>query len=253
MIDAHLHLCDDLLFPEASQMIQEAASAHIEKFLCVVTNNLELERAFELKKKFPSLKIAASTTPHEALTKIDPFFEIVAKHAKNRSIDAIGETGLEYFHKGLDKELQLEYLKRYVGLAVELNLPLVFHCREAFSDLFKVLETFKKPLRGMIHCFTGNYQEACRAIELGLHISISGIVTFRNSHSLQTIVEKLPLSSILIETDSPFLAPLTQRGKLNKPLFIKETYQKVADLKNISIQELERHTLYNFTNIFKLS
>lgn len=129
-------------------------------------------------------------------------------------------------------------------------MPLVFHCRDAFEDLFKALLPFKGKVRGMVHCFTGSYEEAMKAIDLGMMISISGIVTFRNSTALQTAVSKLPLSSILIETDSPYLAPLSQRGKTNRPSFIKETYQKVAHLKNISVQELERHVAANFFKIF---
>jgi TatD DNase family protein len=250
VLDAHLHLCDDILFSQAPVLIEEALKAQITQFLCVVTNNEELKRALDLKKKFPMLKIAASTTPHDAMHVEDLFFEIVSAHAKKKMIQAIGETGLEYFHKGLDKELQKAYLHRYIQLALETDLPLIFHCREAFKDLFKALKPYKGSIKGMVHCFTGTYEEALEAIDLGLHISISGIVTFRNSTVLQTLVEKLPLSSILIETDSPYLAPLSQRGKTNKPLYIKETYQRVAQLKKVSVQELERHVETNFIKIF---
>lgn len=250
MLDAHLHLCDDKLYPQAPQLIDEALKQYINQFLNVVTNPKELERAFDLKKKYPMVKIAASTTPHEAELDIDPFFDEVARCARLKLIDAIGETGLEYFHPGLDREKQKIYLNNYLNLALETDLPLVFHCRDGFSDLFKALDPFKGKLKGMIHCFTGTYQEAMTAIDYGLMISISGIVTFSNSLALQTAVTKLPLSSILIETDSPYLAPLSQRGKTNRPLFIKETYQKVAQLKNVSVQELERHVAANFSQIF---
>jgi TatD DNase family protein len=250
MIDAHLHLCDDALYKDAPAIIIEAQKHLVQEFLNVVTNKEELDRAFILKKQFPFLKIAASTTPHEAESLNDPFFEEVARCAKSKLIDAIGETGLEYFHPGLDRQRQREYLRNYLKLAIDTDLPLVFHCRDGFDDLFKELEPFKGKLRGMVHCFTGSYEEAIKAIELGFMISISGIVTFRNSLALQTAVSKLPLSSILIETDSPYLAPLSQRGKTNKPAFIKETYQKVAQLKNMSVQELERHVANNFFKIF---
>lgn len=250
MIDAHLHLCDEALYQEACHIIQEAQKNHVEEFLNVVTNKQELERAFLLKKQFPFLKIAASTTPHEAESLIDPFFEEVSRCAHNKLIDAIGETGLEYFHPGLDRARQKDYLKNYLSLAAETDLPVVFHCRDAFDDLFTELRPFQGKLKGMIHCFTGSYDEALKAIECGMMISISGIITFRNALALQTAVAKLPLDSLLIETDSPYLAPLSQRGKTNKPLFIKETYQKVAQLKNISVQELERHVAANFFKIF---
>lgn len=250
MIDAHLHLCDEVLYQDAYHIIQEAQKNHVDTFLNVVTNKQELERAFILKKQCPFLKIAASTTPHDAEAHIDPFFEEVSRCAHHKLIDAIGETGLEYFHPGLDRQRQKEYLKKYLNLALETNLPVVFHCRDAFSDLFKELHPFKGKIKGMIHCFTGSYEEALAAIDCGMMISISGIITFGNALALQTAVAKLPLHCLLIETDSPYLAPLSQRGKKNKPSFIKETYQKVADLKNISVEELQRHVAANFFKIF---
>jgi TatD DNase family protein len=250
MLDAHLHLCDEALYAICDELILEAQKQQIDHFLCVVTNHDELQKAYLLKKKFPFIKIAASTTPHEATESLDPFFEEVTTAANKGLIDAIGETGLEYFHPGLDRDLQKQYLRRYVDLACSLDLPLVFHCRDAFEDLFKELEPFKGQIKGMVHCFTGTFEEAKKAIELGLKISISGIVTFKNSHALQVCVSKLPLGSILIETDSPYLAPLSKRGQVNRPSFIKETYQKVAYLKNLSVQELEWHVLSNYQSIF---
>jgi TatD DNase family protein len=250
MLDAHLHLCDDSIFASAPLFIQEALDADVSEFLNVVTNELELTRALELQKLYPMIKIAASTTPHEAIHKTDHFYNIVAQMAREKKIQAIGETGLEYFHEGLDKDLQLEYLTRYLDLAKKTKLPLVFHCRDGFSDLFSLLENYKGHVRGMIHCFTGSYEEAIQAINLGLFISISGIVTFKKSTELQQSVSKLPLESLLIETDSPYLAPLSQRGKINKPIYIKETFDKVAQLKSISFKELETSIEANFFKFF---
>lgn len=250
MLDAHLHLCDDTLHQEADIFIDDALKNHVEQFLCVVTNEDELKKAFVLKKKYPMVRIAASTTPHDAQSEIDPFFECVKRAAIKKDIHAIGETGLEYFHPGLDRDLQKKYLRQYLELACSLSMPLVFHCRDAFDDLFNELAPYRGRLKGMIHCFTGSYEDAKKAIELGLLISISGIVTYKNSHALQVCVSKLPLESILVETDSPYLAPLSKRGQTNRPAFIKETYQKIAYLKNLSVQELERHVLSNYASIF---
>ncbi len=250
MLDAHIHLCDEQLFPQVELLIQEALAAYVEQFLCVVTNSLELTRALALKKKFPCIKIAAATTPHEATVILDPFFEELNRCAEEGLIDAIGETGLEYFHPGLDRGVQKEYLHAYIPLALKHNLPLIFHCREAFKDLYDILKGYRGQVRGMIHCFTGSYQEALEMMELGLYLSISGIVTYKNSTALQTTVRKIPLDSLLIETDSPYLAPLSHRGKTNRPLYIKETYEKVAYLKGVSVQELERHVAANYFKIF---
>jgi TatD DNase family protein len=251
MIDAHLHLCDDTLYENASDLIKEAVSLNIHSMLCVVTNSQELKKAYELKKQFPSVvKIAASTTPHDAALDKDAFFDEVQKAALEKKIDAIGETGLEYFHPGLDRDLQKKYLNDYLMLAALSKLPLVFHCRDAFSDLFKSLEPFQGKVKGMVHCFTGNLDEALKAIDLGYYISISGIVTFKKSQDLQEVVKMLPLDKILVETDSPYLSPLSKRGKVNQPSYIKETYEKIAELKGISLQELEKQVENNFKKMF---
>jgi len=251
MIDAHLHLCDDALYENSKELIQEAVSSNIYSMLCVVTNAQELERSYELKKQFPEIiKIAASTTPHDAASTLDAFFDEVKTAAFEKKIDAIGETGLEYFHPGLDKDLQKKYLNDYLMLAASSKLPLVFHCRDAFSDLFNCLEPFQGKVKGMVHCFTGNLDEALKAIELGFYISISGIVTFKKSESLQEVVKHLPLDKILVETDSPYLSPLSKRGKVNRPSYIKETYDKIAELKGITTQELKKHVEDNFKKMF---
>lgn len=250
MLDAHLHLCDDLLFPQADEIVNEAFNAGVKDFLLVVTNESELNRAYELKKKFPFIKLAASTTPHEALHKEDPFYPIVKQAAETGLIQAIGETGLEYFHPGMNPECQKIFLRRYLQLAEYTKKPIVFHCRDGFEDLFKELRPFNGKVKGMVHCFTGSYEEAIKAIELNLKISISGIVTFKKSEALQETVSLLPLDSLLIETDSPYLAPLSMRGKINKPIYIQETYKKVAELKKITLEELETAIRANFLSIF---
>ena len=251
MIDAHLHLCDESLYEISSDLILEAKSLGISEMLCVVTNNDELLKAFELKEKFGDcIKISASTTPHDASSDEDPFFNNVKQACLENKIQAIGETGLEYFHQGLDHEKQKKFMKAYVELAVSLNLPLVFHCRDAFSDLFKILLPFKGKLKGMIHCFTGTLEEALQSIELGFYISISGIVTFKKSEDLQDVVRHLPLDKILVETDSPYLAPLSKRGKINQPAYIKETYEKIAALKELDVEEVKNQVHDNFKKMF---
>ena len=250
MLDAHLHLCDETLYPEADLLIAEALENNVTQFLCVVTNHEELQRGLLLKAKYPMLKLAASTTPHEAITEEDPFFKQVEHHAIRGDLDAIGETGLEYFHPGLNKGLQRAYLNRYVQLAIRCKLPLIFHCREGFRDLFDYLKPFRGQFKGMIHCFTGSYDEAEEGIALGLFISLSGIVTFKNARGLQTAVEALPIEALLIETDCPYLAPLSKRGQVNRPKFIQETYEKVASLKNMPVHALEEQVKSNYTQFF---
>ena len=244
IFDSHLHLADDLLFPEWEAILNRALHQGIKKLLVITTNPLEMTRALKMKELYPEhLYVAASTTPHEAhLVSESDILEIEAA-AKEGLLDALGETGLEYHYLKETKETQIALLKRTLTLASELKLPVVFHCREAFDDLFPILEEFRP--NGVLHCFTGTKEEASKVIEHGLFLSLSGIITYPKSTLLRDAIKDLPLESLLIETDAPFLAPQSKRGKQNEPLFILETLQILADTLKLSPQELALQTYKN--------
>jgi TatD DNase family protein len=171
--------------------------------------------------------------------------------ADNKEVVAIGETGLDYFYSAETKSVQLTSFVDHIKVANKLNKPLIIHTRDARVDTIELLKQHKDPsTQGVLHCFTETWEMAQAAIELGMYISISGIVTFKTATELQEVVRKIPLDKLLIETDSPWLAPVPYRGKPNQPGFVREVGEFIADLKGITVNELAKVTTANFYDLF---
>ena len=218
----------------------------------ICTDQLSANRGLKLAQDYPCIYNVGATTPHdvERLGELDfVFFE---KLAKDKKLVAIGETGLDYYYEHSPRDLQKNYLSRYFSLATACNLPVVIHCRDAFDDLFAIAddEYAGKPL--LLHCFTGGKQEAKQALDRGWKISFSGIVTFKKSESLRETALYVPLDAILIETDSPYLAPQSKRGQINEPSFLVETAERVALLKGLSLEAFAKATVQNAKAFFCL-
>lgn len=247
MIDSHAHLTSSDLYQKVDDILSRAQD--ITKIVNICTDYDSLLKGIELKKKYSKIYNTCSTTPHDVKGEIvEP--ELLIKHAKD--LVAIGETGLDYFYEHSPKAKQIEVFIRYMEVAKQLNKPIVIHCREAFQDLFPLLDIHFKGGRGVLHCFTGNYEEALEGIERGFFISFSGIVTFKKSLELQIIAKKIPMEFMLVETDCPYLAPQKHRGEVNEPAFLQETIQYIADLRGIAFQEVAKQTLQNATKLFHL-
>lgn len=244
LFDSHLHLADDLLFPTWESILGRAFEAGIDKLLVVTTNVQEMERAFLMREKYPEhLFVAASITPHEAHTAPKEEIETIFAAARKGDLDALGETGLEYFYLKETAAQQLNLLHRSLQLATELNLPVIFHCREAFQDLYPVLDQYKP--RGILHCFTGTSQEAQETLKRGLYISFSGIATYKKSEALRETARHIPLDKLLIETDAPFLAPQAHRGKTNEPAFLTNTLAILSESLQLPPETLAQTTYNN--------
>ena len=183
-----------------------------------------------------------------------PTTEKLIKLATDHNVLAFGETGLDYFRSTRDECVtQKESFIAHIEAACETKLPLVIHARDSFQDIFQILKNYRsRNLCGVMHCFTGTLDEAKQALDLGFMISFSGIITFKNAKELQLVATEIPLDYILIETDSPYLAPVPYRGKCNEPAFVKYVAEQLAMLKDISFNEVARATTNNFKNLFKL-
>jgi len=178
-------------------------------------------------------------------------FGLFEEAAKAKKLVAIGETGLDYHYQHSDRKVQQKFLVRYLHLAAELSLPVIFHCREAFSDLFAIVDAeYPRKAPAVLHCFTGNRQEAEGVLARGWYLSISGIVTFKKSEELRLVARDVPLEQLLIETDAPFLAPQSQRGRINEPAFLGETAACLALSRNIPVEEIARATRENSKRLF---
>jgi len=250
-IDAHAHLTHEESEGLPEQLTR-AKEANISAIINICCDLQDLLRGLELAKQSEAPKIytVASLTPHDAAKDDAAFFLEIKKAIKNNLLAAVGETGLDYYYNLAPKEVQISSFCRYRDLAQESKLPLVIHCRDAFDDICKILDPAKELKGVMLHCFTGSVDEARRAINRGWYISLSGIVTFPKSVALQEVAKFVPLDRLLIETDSPYLSPQGYRGQKNEPSFLLATAKKVADLKEISLDELAESTTQNVKRLF---
>jgi TatD DNase family protein len=248
--DSHAHLTSQTLLPHAEEILQRAQKAGVEKIVNICTDETSLKEGALLAAKEKWIFNTAATTPHDVEEEGESFFPLVAEAAKKKELVAIGETGLDYFYEHSNRALQKEFLIRYFHLALEHTLPLVIHCRDAFGDLFDLADREYRGGKALLHCFTGTKEEAHKVLDRGWMISLSGIITFKKSQQLQEVARTLPLERILIETDSPYLAPQSQRGKQNEPAFIAETAAMVASLLGKDLLEVARATTQNAADFF---
>ncbi|MGM0440052.1 MAG: TatD family hydrolase [Chlamydiota bacterium] len=251
-IDTHAHITCTKLVGQADEIISRAKHAGVDNIINVCADGAALPPALELSKHYPNIYTAAATSPHDVVDEGEAMFEAIASYARKGRLIAIGETGLDYYYGRSFAEVQRNFLIRYMRLALECHLPLIIHCREAFSDLFDIADKEYKDAPAVVHCFTGTSQEARQALDRGWYISFSGIVTFKNSQELRNVARQVPLDRLLIETDSPYLAPQSHRGKTNEPSFLPEVASTLAELHSTTLSSIADITSHNAKKVFTL-
>ena len=251
MIDSHCHLDHEPLFSDLDNVIHRSKKVGIKKLLTISTSIESFLRVKEIVNKDGIIYGTVGIHPHEVdKNKIDVDF-IMKNLNENKKIIGIGETGLDFYYDNSDRVKQEESFRIHIDAALKANIPLVIHSRNAEDKMFEILDDFKnKKLKILMHCFTGSQQFAEKLLKFNSYFSASGIITFKNSGELQKTFKFLPLERILIETDSPFLAPVPNRGKKNEPSFIDFTATKLAEIKEIEKSNLIKITTDNFNNLF---
>lgn len=251
LVDSHCHL--DMLCKDSAALkpvLDEAAAQGVEHLLCV---SVSLER-FEpmLRLIAPYGHISASVGVHPDGTDVEePAVNRLAELAQQERVVAIGETGLDYFRSEGDVEWQRERFRRHIRAAREVSKPLIVHTRAAREDTLKILaEEDAARAGGVLHCFTEDWDMAKAAMDMNFYISFSGIVTFRNAQQLQDVARKLPVERMLVETDSPYLAPVPKRGKTNQPAYVRHVAEFIAALRGQTPAEVAAATTQNFYNLF---
>ena len=252
MIDSHCHLDHEPLLSDLENIIQRSKDAGIEKLLTISTSIESFSRVKELVYKDEIIYGTIGIHPHEANKDIVNS-EFIEKSLKdNNKIIGIGETGLDFFYNNSDKDKQIDSFKIHIDAAIKTNVPLIIHSREAEEETFDILNEYKdQNLKILMHCFTGSKKFAKKLLDFNTFFSASGIITFKNAKELQDTFKFLPSDKILIETDSPFLAPVPNRGKKNEPSFINFTAAKLAEIRNIDKSELIKLTTNNFNKLFQ--
>ena len=251
LVDSHCHLN----FPELATNIEDIRLAMTENgvghALCISVTLKDFPQVLALADKYPNFFASVGVHPDyesEPPFSSDTLFDL-AQHPK---VVAIGETGLDYFRLTDNLDWQRERFRTHIRAAIKAKLPLIIHTRASAEDTLRIMEEENaSEVGGVMHCFTETLDVAMRAIEMGFYISFSGIVTFKNASALKEVARHVPLDRILVETDSPYLAPIPFRGKTNQPAYVKHVAEEVARLRNISIDELANTSTLNFFTLFK--
>tara|TARA_B100000073_G_scaffold295977_1_gene260471 strand:+ start:522 stop:1280 length:759 start_codon:yes stop_codon:yes gene_type:complete len=251
MIDSHCHLDHEPLLSNLDDIIKRSKSVGIKKILTICTTLNSFEKIKEIIKKDEIIYGTYGIHPHETKDNIVNSELIINQINDNDKIIGVGESGLDFYYNNSDKNLQIKSFEEHIKASIELNVPIIIHSRNAELDTLKILKKYKNDnLRILMHCFTGSKKFAEDLSDLNAYFSASGIITFKNSLDLQKTFQSIPVNRLLIETDSPFLAPEPNRGKKNEPSFIRFTGEKLASLKNISFKDLIISTTNNFNRLF---
>jgi TatD DNase family protein len=252
MIDTHCHLEMDAFDNDREDVIKRAKEAGLEAIITIGSDYDGCKGAIELSNKYDFVYAAVGIHPHDAKDFSEEVFSrIMAWIENNNKVIAIGEIGLDYHYDLSPREIQREVFMKQLKYAKEVDLPVVIHSREAKKDTLKILED-SEVREGVMHCFSGDMDMAQKAIAMGFHISIAGPVTFKNASKLKEIAKAIPDEYLLIETDAPYLAPEPFRGKRNEPAFIIHTAKVIAELRGISVEDINRITSLNAKRLFKI-
>ena len=250
MIDSHCHLDHEPLVKNIEDVLLRSKKEGISKLLTISTTLSGFPKLLEIIKKDEMIFGTFGIHPHETNTDQLSKDDIINKIKSKDKIIGVGETGLDFYYNNSDKDKQIKSFQNHIDAAVELNIPLIVHSRNAEPETYEILKKSDSSLKILMHCFTGSLPFASKLMELNTYFSASGIITFKNSADLQNTFKELPLERLLIETDSPFLAPEPMRGKKNEPSFVRYTLKKLSELKNVDFDKLDKITTDNFNRLF---
>jgi TatD DNase family protein len=251
-VDSHCHLDFPDFASELDDVVARARAAGIARMVTISTRVRRFAGVLAIAERFPEVYCSVGTHPHYAHEELDVTAADLVAHARHPKVVALGEAGLDYHYDRSPRHAQERGFRTHIAAAREIGLPLVIHSREADADTARILEeeTGQGAFPAVLHCFTGGPDLARRAIALGLSISFTGILTFKNSTALRAIAAALPVDRILVETDAPYLAPLPFRGKRNEPAYVVETAKVLAETRGVSFDEIAQQTSENFFRLF---
>jgi TatD DNase family protein len=253
MIDSHCHLDHEPLFENLTDVISRSKKIGITKLLTICTTLESFEKIKTIIGKDKMIYGTYGIHPHETESNQVDKQRIIKAVKESNKIIGIGETGLDFFYNHSNKDRQINSFENHIQASIELNRPIIIHSRNAEKETFDILNSYKNAnLKILMHCFTGSLEFSKKLQTLNAFFSASGIITFKNSIDLQNTFKTISLEKLLIETDSPFLAPIPMRGKKNEPSFIKYTLEKLSTLKEITVEQMSNLTTDNFNKLFNV-
>lgn len=252
MIDSHAHL-DEGRFDEDRDELIKSLKKNAISYVINPSSDMETSRrVVELSNKYENIFAAVGIHPHDAEGFKEEDLVELRELSKDERVVAIGEIGLDYYYDNSPREIQKEVFRKQLQLAYELDLPVIIHTRDAMGDTYDILKEFEGRVRGVMHCYTGSIEMAEKFMKLGFYISIAGPVTFKNAVNVREMAKQIPLERLLIETDSPYLAPVPNRGKRNDPTNVRYVADMLANLKEIQIDKIIEHSRENTVELFSL-
>jgi len=253
LVDSHAHLEMDEFDGDREAVIRRAQESGVD---CIVTVGLNLEdsrKAVALAERYSSIYASVGVHPHDVKSIDETTYDLLRELSKSDKVIAYGEIGLDFFRNLSPRDLQIRRFGEQLELAAELDLPVIIHDRDAHRETVEMLKGRGEGRGGVIHCFSGDYDMAAKCLDMGFYISIPGTVTYKKSDTLRDIVRKLPIDRLLVETDSPFLSPEPNRGKRNEPAYVAHTARRIAQIKGIPFEEVERITSRNARDVFGMN
>lgn len=246
--DTHAHIFNEY-YNDLNKVIEDAKNNSVYKIINAATNFNNIEEVFETSKKYPNIYACIGLHPEDLVKDYTKLEKYIVDNVNNKKLVAIGEIGLDYYYTKENKNEQIELFEYQLSLAEKYGLPVVVHSREATLDTINSLKKFK--VKGVIHCFSGSLETANILINMGFYIGVGGVMTFKNS-KIDTIIKEIPLDRIILETDSPYLTPEPFRKYSNEPKYIKTIAEYLANLKNISLEEVSRVTEKNVSDLYNI-
>ena len=252
LFDTHAHLNDDAFEADREAIIESLGEYGVCRVIDVACDVRTVDKTLELMEKDPFIYGTAGMHPHDASAMDNSLMDRLKEVLAHKKMLALGEIGLDYHYDFSPREVQRKWFAEQLELARELDMPVTLHIREAFGDCMDILKAHKNGLRGVMHCYSGSVETAYECLDLGLAFSFGGAVTFKNAKKPIEVIEKLPLESILLETDCPDMTPVPYRGKRNDPSFIGLVAEKIAEVKGMGVEELSEITFKNANRVFEI-
>ena len=256
IIDSHCHLDYSNLYNQLDVVIKRAKVNKVERLLTICTTLESFEKIKLIVEKYKNIYGTFGIHPHETkkYTYIDSKFIYNIKRKYNKIV-GIGETGLDFYYNHSDKKIQKKSFIEHISAASQLNIPIIVHSRNAENDTYEILKSEKRnsDLKVLVHCFSGSKNFAKKLLDINCYISVSGIITFKNSNELTDTISSIPIKNLLVETDSPYLTPAPYRGQSNEPSYIIHTVEKLSQIKNLPKESIMKYTTNNFKDLFNLN
>lgn len=249
IIDTHAHLSDSKFDADRDEVVKKASDAGVNMIFEIACDPAEWDKALEFSKR-DNVYISFGIHPHDASKASPLYFEKLELLIQNKKTIAIGEIGLDYHYDFSPRHIQREVFIKQLDMAVKHNKPVIIHCRSAYEEVITLLKNYIPLPKGVIHCFSGNIEEAKICVEMGFLLGIDGPVTYPKSDKLKQVAAEIPLEKLLVETDCPYLAPQKYRGQRNEPAYVTEVLKQIAEIKNISFEEAEKITTKNAKDLF---